>query len=220
MYFQSLSRYILEFRFAAELICVFCRLINQFLDDHPLFIVSDEIKECKKLLGEDGYLKLSQKTSSLSLKVTKNKYYFKVKVHVPNDYPIKQVSLGDVDSNFPRVFKVWFLEQARELARRQVEPPLRKKSKEPFEPKPSLAEAVKFIIKVVKRYPDEKCQACGQLCFPEDPDKAVHNENAAAHVERIHCLHAYHHDCLILYMKTPPFEGMCTYSTLLRWGRV
>ena len=35
----------------------------------------------------------------------------------------------------------------------------------------------------------------------------MHNEKAAAHVERVYCGHAYHHDCLILYMRTPPFEG-------------
>ena len=41
----------------------------------------------------------------------------------------------------------------------------------------------------------------------QDPADVVHNENAATHVERIYCSHIYHHDCLILYMKTPPFTG-------------
>ena len=40
-----------------------------------------------------------------------------------------------------------------------------------------------------------------------DPAAAIHNEKAAAHVERVYCGHAYHHDCLILYLKTPPFDG-------------
>ncbi len=50
-------------------------------------------------------------------------------------------------------------------------------------------------------------QACRTTAFPADPSKAVHDENEAAHVERIYCSHTYHHDCLILYMKTPPFQS-------------
>jgi len=50
-------------------------------------------------------------------------------------------------------------------------------------------------------------QVCGKRAFPEDPENAVHDENAAAHVERVYCSHVYHHDCLIVYMKTPPFQG-------------
>ena len=26
-------------------------------------------------------------------------------------------------------------------------------------------------------------------------------------MERVYCGHAYHHDCLILYLKSPPFTG-------------
>ena len=51
------------------------------------------------------------------------------------------------------------------------------------------------------------CKACNKRCFPEDPSAAVQSENAAAHVERVYCSHCYHHDCLILYMKSPPFNG-------------
>ena len=50
-------------------------------------------------------------------------------------------------------------------------------------------------------------QVCRQRLFPPDPAQAVHSERAAQHVERVYCGHAYHHDCLILYMKTPPFQG-------------
>ena len=55
--------------------------------------------------------------------------------------------------------------------------------------------------------PLQICKACNKRCFPEDPAAAVHNENAAAHVERVYCSHCYHHDCLILYLKSPPFKG-------------
>ena len=115
---------------------------------------------------------------------------------------------AQIECNFPRVFRAWFTEQGREVARRCVQPPLRPKPKDPpFAPRPSLAPAVSFLIQNVKRYPKEICQACGQRAFPEDPEKAVHNEDAAAHVERVYCSHIYHHDCLILFMKTPPFQG-------------
>ena len=70
---------------------------------------------------------------------------------------------------------------------------------------------VTFLIKHVKRYPEEICQVCRRRAFPEDPGEAVHDENAAPHVERVYCSHIYHHDCLILYLKSPPFEGE------LRW---
>ena len=155
-----------------------------------------------------SYIKLSQKTSSISVQVTKNKYYFKTKVTVPNNYPSEKITFDNIDSNFPRIFKTWFFEQAKEIARRCVEPPLKPKPKDPpFEPRPSLGPAIGFLVKNVKRYPDEICQKCKHRAFPEDPSEAIHNENAAAHVERVYCSHVYHHDCLIVYMKTPPFQG-------------
>lgn len=186
------------------------KLINKFLDDNPLSCCAEEISDVKKLLGDDGKLKLSQKTSSVSLHVSKNNYFFKCKVQVPNDYPKESITIEDVDSNFPRVFKVWFKEQGKEIARRCVEPPLAKKrppNAPPFQPRPSLLPTVGFIVDNVKRYPEEICQKCKTKAFPDDPAKALHNENAAAHVERVYCSHVYHHDCLILYMKTPPFQG-------------
>ena len=77
-----------------------------------------------------SYIKLSQKTSSISVQVAKNKYYFKTKIAVPNNYPSEKITFDNVDSNFPRIFKTWFLEQTKEIARRCVEPPLKPKPKE------------------------------------------------------------------------------------------
>ena len=119
------------------------KLINQFFDDNPLACCSEEISKVKKLLSDDDKLKLSQKTSSISVQVSKNKYYFKAKVIVPNNYPLERIALEDIDSNFPRVFKAWFSEQAKEIARRCVEPPIRPKPNQPpFQPRPSLASAI------------------------------------------------------------------------------
>ena len=184
------------------------KLINQFLEDNPLSCCAEEISKVKQLLGPEDKCKLSQKTSSIHLCVNQKKYYFKTCIKVPNDYPKERVTLSQIESNFPRVFKVWFAEQAKEMARRCVEPPLKPKPNQPaFEAKPSLETAIAFIIKHVQRYPEEICCKCRKRAFPEDPAQAVHNEKAAAHVERVYCSHVYHHDCLILYMKTPPFEG-------------
>ena len=184
------------------------KFISQFLDDNPLVSCAEEISKIKQLLGANDKLKLSQKTSSIHLRVNQNEYYFKTCLKIPNNYPKERVTLTAIESNFPRVFKVWFAEQAKEMARRCVEAPLKPKPNQPpFEAKPSLEPAVAFIIKHVQRYPQENCCKCQKRAFPEDPAQAVHNEKAAAHVERVYCSHVYHHDCLILYMKTPPFEG-------------
>jgi hypothetical protein len=184
------------------------KFINQFFDDNPLACCSEEIANVKKLLGDEGTIKLSQKNSSLTLHVVQKKYYLKTRVVIPNNYPSERIVLEDVESNFPRVFKVWFFEQAKEIARRCVDPPMKPKPNlPPFQPKPSLEPAVGFLVTNVKRYPNEPCQKCKVKAFPDDPANAIHKEHAAAHVERVYCSHIYHHDCLILYMKTPPFQG-------------
>ena len=184
------------------------KFVRQFLAENPLCCCSEEISEIKKKFGNEDRIKLSQKTSSLSLHIAQNKYYFKCKIRIPMDYPDKQIKIEDCDTNFPRVFKVWFVEKGREIARQCVEPPLKPKPKDPpFKRSPSLLPVVSFFIQHIKRYPDEICQVCRKRAFPEDPTEAVHNEHAAAHVERVYCSHIYHHDCLILYLKSPPFEG-------------
>ncbi len=182
------------------------KFIERFFCENPLSCCAEEISKVKELLDDHDKVKLSQKTSSVNVHITKNKYYVKAKVVVPNDYPKERVAIENVDSNFPRVFKVWFAEQAKEIARRCVEPPLKPKlNAPPFEPRPSLKPSVAFIVDHAKRYPEEICQICKQVAFPEDPAKAVHNEHAAAHVERVYCSHIYHHGniILILHMHIP-----------------
>jgi len=184
------------------------KFINKFIEDNPLCCCSEEINTVKKLLGPDDLVKLSQKSSSVILTIYKENYFLKCKIVIPDNYPKDKVDITLVDCNFPRVFKAWFVENAKELARRCVEAPLKPKpNAPPFVPKPSMEPAVSFLVKSVQRYPVETCLVCRQRLFPTDPAKAIHNERAAAHVERIYCGHAYHHDCLILYLKTPPFDG-------------
>ena len=101
---------------------------------------------------------------------------------------------------------MWFAKQAEEIVRRCVMPPLKPKlSDPPFECKPSLKPAAAFLAENVQRYVNEICQKvkkshkhnlkccliyffsflqCKRKAFPDDPAEAVHNQNAAAHVER------------------------------------
>ena len=72
-------------------------------------------------------------------------------IKVPPDYPETQVKIEDAESNFPRVFKVWFVEKARELARQCVEPPLKPKPKDPpFKKSPSL---LRYVVVSRVDYP-------------------------------------------------------------------
>ena len=81
------------------------KFIGQFIEDNPLCCCFEEVSKVKSLLNDTSTLKLSQKTSSISLHILKEKYFFKCKVHVPNDYPLEGVFIDKVESNFPRVFK-------------------------------------------------------------------------------------------------------------------
>ncbi len=70
------------------------KCLDKFLDDNPLVCCSDEISELRAMLADaeaGDKLKLSQKTSSVSVAVFKGKYFFKARVAVPNEYPEKQV---------------------------------------------------------------------------------------------------------------------------------
>ena len=69
------------------------KFIHQFFEDNPLSVCSDELSQCKKMLEEGvDKFKLSQKTSSVSLHVVRERYFFKARVTVPNEYPNKQVT--------------------------------------------------------------------------------------------------------------------------------
>ncbi len=68
------------------------KFIHEFFEANPLAVCSEEISDCKKMLEEGvDKVKLSQKTSSLTFHIVRNKYFFKAKITVPQDYPLKQV---------------------------------------------------------------------------------------------------------------------------------
>lgn len=136
--------------------------------------------------------------------------------------------LENVDTNFPPAFFRHIVAQAQEIARKCIEPPLKKpNAKTPaFKPSPSFQETVSFLIHCIKKLPTEHCQYCQEQCFPEDISvrchnyeskavdviynkmylqKLVYDESAPKHVERVYCGHLYHLECLMTYMKAPPF---------------
>lgn len=188
------------------------KFIQTFIDENPLSCCYDEISLLKEkvlnLTGDSGdEFRLKQKSSSLTFKATQGSYFLKLSVLVPEDYPTKAIDFQDVDTNFPPMFQRYFVGQAKEIARKCVEPPLKKKANEQFVPKPSLFHVLSFLGKIVKEVPNEKCQLCKQPCLPSNPEEAETDENSDMHVERMYCSHLFHQHCLITYMKTPPFQG-------------
>ncbi|CAH0560228.1 unnamed protein product [Brassicogethes aeneus] len=188
------------------------KFVRNFIEENPLSCCYDEISVLKKKLSDKDEFKLRQKASSIYLKVNNNGYYLTCKILIPDDYPTISVDLQDVVTNFSPIFNKHMICQAKELARRCVEAPLKKKPNEPpFQAKPSLQGSVQFLIDCVKRLPQENCQVCNQLCFPKDPNDLVSDENSPKHIERVYCGHLFHQECFFKFMKTPPFGNKkCT----------
>ncbi|KAK3932589.1 RING-box protein HRT1 [Frankliniella fusca] len=188
------------------------KFVRSFIDENPLSCCYDEISSVKEKVlslksGAGDELRLKQKSSSLTFKAYQGSYFLKVSIEVPDNYPAKSVVLQNVDTNFPPMLQRYCIGQAREIARKCVEPPLKKKANEPFSPKPSLLPVLSFLGKIVKEVPNEKCQLCKQPCLPSNPEDAETDENSDMHIERMYCSHLFHQHCLITYMKTPPFQG-------------
>lgn len=124
----------------------------------------------KKELGEHDEVRIKQKLSSILLYLKEGQYFIKVKVFIPDDYPDQHIKLEISECNFPCNFQRWFLGQSTEIARRCVQKPLKPKPKDPpFQPKPSLWPAVKFLLHEIKNLPPQSCQLCKKKCFPDDP---------------------------------------------------
>ncbi|XP_060531165.1 uncharacterized protein LOC132704877 [Cylas formicarius] len=181
-------------------------LLRKFIDTTPLSCCYDEIKALRQILSEQDELKLKQKTSSLALKICNGRYYLVCRLSIPDNYPQQCVDLQDTDTNFSPTFYRHMVAQAKELARRCVEPPLKRKPNDPpFSPGPSLEKTASFLIDCVKRLPEEDCCFCGKSCFPDDPNLLERDENSPNHIERIYCSHLFHQACLLAFLKQPPF---------------
>ncbi|XP_063987514.1 uncharacterized protein LOC135167839 [Diachasmimorpha longicaudata] len=184
------------------------KFIKNFIDENPLICCYDEINSVKELLKEKDTLKLRQKLSTINLEVHQGLYYYKTKLIVPDDYPSSSVSINpDAETNLPPLFGRFLCGQGRELGRKCVEPPLRKKPNQIFTPSPSLKIVASFLITTIKKIPNEHCQLCKAECLPPNPEDAVMDENADMHVEKLYCGHLFHLKCLRTYMNTPPFHG-------------
>ncbi|KAJ8971560.1 hypothetical protein NQ314_000647 [Rhamnusium bicolor] len=182
------------------------KFLRNFIDENPLSCCYDEITLLKKTLSGEDELKLKQKSSSLILKVFNAKYYLNCRILVPDNYPLTAVDIQDVDTNFTSAFYRHMVCQAKEIARKCVEPPLKRKPNDPpFQPGPSLKKSTEFLIDCVKRLPNENCQFCKKSCFPPDPNNLEKDENSPKHIERVYCGHLFHQECFYTYMKLPPF---------------
>ncbi|XP_078312740.1 uncharacterized protein LOC144619196 [Crassostrea virginica] len=183
--------------------------LKQFLIDNPLCIVNDEVGKVKKeLLSDEDKCKLMQSASQVLLKVREEEYYMSFKISVPAQYPKQQIQLEITENNFPDILKINFLGQAIEIARQCVQPPLKKKPKEPpFEPKPSLYPVCEYLIKeCIKRYAKETCPLCNERVLPQNPED-VTKLDKRKRIERVYCGHLFHYFCLYKFMKSPPFSA-------------
>lgn len=180
--------------------------INNFISENPLCVCYDEIAEIKKQICARDEIKLKQKTSTIYLKIVEGNYFIKVKLLIPDAYPSQSVGI-EASSNFPPNMERFLVGQAKESARKCVEPPLRLPPGKTFCPLPSLLPCAHFFISAVRVLPQQHCQLCKKTGLPTDPEDAQTSESAGDHVERLYCNHLFHLDCLITYMKTPPFEG-------------
>ncbi|GFN80703.1 E3 ubiquitin protein ligase rin2 [Plakobranchus ocellatus] len=183
------------------------QFVSNFIDENPLCVCADEISNIKgKLSLANDEVKLKQKTSQVVIKICQEEYFISLKLTIPDDYPLTQVVPDISEHNFPEFLRINFQAQATELARQCVQPPLKKKPKDPpFVPKPSLQPVVEYLIDCVKKYPLETCRLCHERALPVDPT----NESATRgkhRVEKVYCGHLFHLICLHKHMKTPPFS--------------
>jgi len=186
------------------------KFVNNFITDNPLLVCSDEISKIKKkIVQEQDEFKVKQKAGVINYKIICKKYYLHVKLTVPDEYPEECVSIEFKGSNFPKILECHFVAQAHELARRSVQPPLRTDPKKPpWQVQPSLTPVLDYIAsQCVHKFPIETCPCCKKPALHEEPEKCETNPTADDFVEWVYCKHVYHHSCLDIYMKTPPFTG-------------
>ncbi|CAG2238926.1 unnamed protein product [Mytilus edulis] len=149
---------------------------------------------------------LKQATSKVVYRISQEQYFMQFVLVVPEEYPIKQVKIELEDHNFPEILKVNFISQATEIARKCVQPPIKKKPKDPpFEPQPSVLPVVKFLVESVKKFPVMCCPLCKERVLPQNPSEPVTDKRRR--MEKLYCGHLFHFICLYKYIKTPPFTG-------------
>lgn len=187
------------------------KFIDNYLNENPLCIAYDEVSTIKSLLRSTddsskstGELKCIQKTSCVSFNLTGGDYFYKVKLYIPDTYPAQCIGWLDHKTNFPDTLQRFLTGQAKEIARKCVEPPLRGDPNK-FIVKPSLLPTFKFLFDAVNDFPNELCPVCERQCLPNIPNDVELNDTADAYIERVYCGHIFHLGCLRKFMREPPF---------------
>lgn len=181
--------------------------VKNFLIENPLCVCSEEILTVKKkFLQSEDTVNLKQKTSQVVYRISQEQYFMQFCLSVPDEYPLKQVKIELEEHNFTELLKINFISQAIEIARKCVQPPIKKKPKDPpFEPQPSLLPVVKFLVESIKKYPLMCCPLCKERVLPQIPSDTTTDKRKR--MEKLYCGHLFHFGCLYKYVKTPPFTG-------------
>lgn len=186
------------------------KFVNNFMAENPLIVCSEEISQIrKKIVQEQDDFKVKQKAGTINYKIISKRYFLHVKLTIPDNYPVECVIIEFKGSNFPLILESHFVAQANEIARQCTQPPLRKDPKAPpWQVKHSLFPVLEYLAyHCVHKFPIETCPCCKKPALADDPEKCQSNPNADDFVEWVYCKHIYHHSCLDIYMKTPPFTG-------------
>ncbi|PIK51988.1 hypothetical protein BSL78_11136 [Apostichopus japonicus] len=186
------------------------KFIRQFLEDNPFSVCSEELTYIKKhIVSEGDKIVTKSKAGVIVITVNQDNYFMKLRFSIPDAYPSDPVTLENLAHNYPDIFQKMLIAQAQEMARRCVEPPLKRKPRDPpFEPAPSLQKIANFLIRDgLRKLPTDPCQVCKERAFPKEPKNVVNNAEHGRHVEWVYCGHIFHNGCLDEYMKLPPFTG-------------
>lgn len=188
------------------------KFIDNYLRENPLCIAYEEIYAIKQMLRRKndlgtggGELKCMQKTSNVLLVVNEGDFYYKAKFHVPEEYPAVCIGFVEHKSNFPEALLRFLNGQAKEIARKCVEPPLRSNYQNDFVVKPSLLPSLQFLVEAVSDFTSELCPVCNSKCLPSQACDVELRDTFDSYVERVYCGHLYHLGCLKKYMREPPF---------------
>lgn len=194
-----------------EQIIATINFLNNYLLKNPLCVIYNEIKQVHKFVENEKLdrdqiqLIIKQKASTIKFISRKNDFYYKLNVQIPEDYPLNQVQWLQFSSNLPCVMTNYIDGQAREIARKCVEPPVNNTVE--FRSKPSFLETIRFLISITRQYLTQQCPICKESCLPENSDNIVTNQSDGKFIERLICGHLYHQDCLLEYISEPPFQG-------------
>lgn len=117
-------------------------------------------------------------------------------------------SWDNYESNLPVTLVRFLNGQAKEIARKCVEAPLRlNETKSTFQVQPSFQATLTFLIEATLDFHIELCPICKHKCLPTNAECIETNDISDNYVERVYCGHTYHQGCLKRFMREPPFPA-------------